>query len=144
MNDLRFNIHMVHNADRMCQSCVMSTDPVTEDTIQAFVKGHHDVLNMFIAEHALFFFLVDSFDSNVGKVSDRVALVHPNQLFPPFDTFMVNMPFMNLIEGDNLFEQLGKIAPILDVDGTEYIRQLFTEYNIENIMHCVAVEKNVS
>ena len=133
-----FNVKLLDDNERNTQSWVMSDEIISEKSVAQLRKGFYDYLGISIYECPVFVFLVSKHNSTIGRISEKTSFVHPHYIELPINTFLVNSKFVDLLEGDNFFEQLSSLSPVLDEDMSEILKALFWELNNKKGLHCIA------
>lgn len=135
-----FNIKLLDDSERNTQSWVMSDEVVSEEIVLQLREGFYDYLGISIYECPVFVFLVAKHNSTIGRISEKTSFVHPHHIEPPINTFLVNSKFVDLLEGNNFFEQLSSLSIVLDGDMSEILKTLFWELNNKKGLHCIATQ----
>ena len=141
MDNIRINISLIMNQWRKTQSWCVSEQPLTDDIVRALCDGHCDFLDMVLSERPLFVSFVDDVVGNTGRITERSVLIQPYDLQLPVDTFLMNTPFVNILQGENFMEQLGSLSPLFDPDMASVAHEMFSGWAVEHGMHCLAVLK---
>lgn len=114
MDSTQYNISVVHSEGRLTQSWILSETPVADEVKTMLIKGHHDVLNMMIAEKPMIVYPLDEHIGQIGRITETTSFINPKHVSVPLPTLLVNSPFFETIEGDTFFEKLCGLEPLLD------------------------------
>lgn len=134
----RFRITLLHSTDRGSDSWILSESEVEESVIESLVFGHHSVLDVCISEQAICVLPVTALPRREGRINKRVAFLPVSQVTAQQEVVLVNSPFLDILDGDSMFEKLAELAPVMDVSDAA-VQELFFEMASDRSFHCVGV-----
>lgn len=134
----RFNISLFHSMDRDSESWILSESDVSDKVAKGLVHGHHAVLDVSISEQALCVFPVTELPRREGRIREHVGFVPVSHLAVPMPVVLVNTPFLDMLEGESMFDKLAQLAPLTDISDAG-VQALFATFAEKFGFHCVGV-----
>lgn len=109
MGSNQLTIKIVQDKQRQIECFIFSEFDTIETTdFDSLVQAHHDVLDMFLCPQPLI--VVKKANKNDGGLSQNAHFVKLEHLQPPYDTFLVNIHALDIIEGKKITDKLSLLA----------------------------------
>ena len=127
-------IKVVQDTRREIESWFFSPNPITETN--HLLDAHYDVLDMFLCQQPLI--VVDKCSGlsgkGVAKVSQKAAIISPEQLTPPYELILVNTYALNLLEGKTITEQFANLVDFyVGIEQRHFLVDMLKEMQSERL-----------
>lgn len=121
-------IKVVQDTRREIESWFFSPNPITET--DNLLDAHYDVLDMFLCPQPLI--VIDKCagisGNSVAKVSNKAAIITPEQVTPPYDLILVNTYALELLNGKTITEQLANLIDFYtDIEQRHFLVDMLKE-----------------
>ena len=133
-------IRVIQDKIRSVDCWFFGENPVDELVSKKMLQAHNDVLDMFLCEQPLVVVMEDVPElRGSGEVSALSKIIHPEFLSPPYNLFMVNSYFIEILDGKTMSDKLNNLIEFgADANDKEFLIS-WMEMHQENGVYIVAI-----